>query len=60
MIAGAGVPAALAAKPTTRPHVPAALLVVILPGQVIAGAVFTVRLATVEVIEPQELVMTTS
>jgi hypothetical protein len=56
---GVGVPVAVAAKLTICPQEPVALLVLMFPGQAIVGAVLTVRLATVEVTESQEFVITT-
>ena len=58
VIAGAGLPVALALKLTTFPQESRPLFTVILTGHVIFGAVFTVNVAAVEVAVPQVLVKT--
>ena len=58
VIVGAGLPVALAAKLTVLPQESTPLLTVILAGQVITGAVFTVKVATFEVADPQRFVKT--
>ena len=53
-------PEPLAAKLTTCPQVPGALVVMIFPGHVMVGLVSMLRLATIEVTELHGFVTTTS